>query len=87
VNLPSSDSAKDLVNGVPGSLERVAMHTLGRTAIIAAGLAVSARLGLVDDRNIIKKAFISAVSIEIAALAFMHMAKSAPAVKPGNQSI
>lgn len=62
--LPSSDSARDLVHGVPGALPRVFIHAAGRAALIAVGVYAAGLRG----RNLVAASIGGAVAIEIFAL-------------------
>lgn len=43
VTMPSANSARDFMAGTPGSLTRLVVSYLGRTAIVAAGMAAAGK--------------------------------------------
>ena len=68
--LPSSESAKSFALGEPGATTMIALHTLGRAALIAPGIYLAGRaLGQADTgEGVVVKALGAAVALEIFAI-------------------
>lgn len=73
VALPSGESASDFVEGVPGSGARLIGHYLGRSVLLALGLAAA---GL-RDRDLVKASLAGSAAIEFFVLgyAWVHREK------------
>jgi len=69
--LPSATSALALVNGVPGALLTVVAHTTLRAGIIGLGLWLSG-----ENQRVVRRAFVSSLSIEAFVLAWAAYQKS-----------
>lgn len=69
--LPSASSALALVNGEPGALPLVIMHTTLRAGIIATGLWVSGQRG-----DIVRTALVSSLAIEAFVLTWATIQKN-----------
>ena len=75
VALPSGESASDFVDGVPGSGTRLIGHFLGRSVLLALGLAAA---GL-RDKDLVKASLAGSAAIEFFVLgyAWVHREKKA----------
>lgn len=64
--LPSASSALALVNGQPGALPLVVVHTVLRAGIIGTGLVVASHLTdfRLPARQVVKTALVSSLAIE-----------------------
>lgn len=68
--LPSSESAKSFALGEPGATTMIALHTLGRAALILPGLWIAGKLTNSDDSKeaLVVKALGAACALEIFAI-------------------
>jgi hypothetical protein len=68
LSLPSQQSARELVSGVPGAWLPVAIHTLGRAWFIGLGLG----LARVPSKYIVKGAIAGSVIVELFVLGHQY---------------
>ncbi len=68
--LPSSESAKAFALGQPGSTTLIALHTIGRAALITPGIFLAGKLvGSTDTKEaLLVKAFGAACALELFAI-------------------
>jgi hypothetical protein len=62
--LPSSDSARDMINGEPGAALRVLGHMAGRAALMGTGMMIAG----IPWRTTLKASLAATVTIEAFAL-------------------
>ncbi|HKP14429.1 MAG TPA: hypothetical protein VJT85_00125 [Gemmatimonadaceae bacterium] len=58
---PSCPSATALVRGVPGALGQVLVHTAGRAALLAMGMAIAGH----GEKDLLRDALAGAVMLEV----------------------
>lgn len=69
VSLPSGESASDFLEGKSGSTARLALHYVGRAALIGVGLAVVGARG----KELVKLSLAGSAAIEAFVLAYAAM--------------
>ena len=84
--LPSANSASDLLDGKPGALQSVLIHTFSRAAIIYIGIQAGRIIKITPPKNAFAVSLLGALSIELFVLTYIKMQKDKEKENNGESS-
>lgn len=84
--LPSANSAADYIDGKPGALQSVIIHSLSRAAIIYLGIQAGRILNITPPKNAFTVALLGSLSIELFVLSYIKMQKDKEKENNGDSS-